>query len=72
MMLRACVRHAGKYCHPYLVIELTPSAEIWCVYVICINDGTQILTFLGINNNRDFQSSRFFGGDLNILNSELH
>ena len=30
---------------PYLVVELSPSAEIWCVYVTSINDGTQILTF---------------------------
>ena len=52
--------------------ELSPSAEIWCVYVTSINDGTQILTFLGIHNNRDFQNSRFFCVDLNILNSEVH
>ena len=30
----------------YLVVDLSPSAEIWCVYVESINDGTQILTFL--------------------------
>ena len=63
---------------PYLVVELSPSAEIWCVcvcmcvYVTSINDGTQILTFLGIHNNRDFLNSRFFCGNLIILNPELH
>ena len=57
---------------PYLVVELLPSAEIWCVYVTSINDGTQILAFLGIRNNRDFQNSRFFSGNLVNLNPELH
>ena len=57
---------------PYLVVELSPSAEIWCVYVTSINDGTQILTFLGIHNNRYFQNSRFLCGILIILNPELH
>ena len=47
---------------PYLVVELSPSAEIWCVYVTSINDGAQILTFLGIHNTRDFQNSRFSVG----------
>ena len=51
---------------PYLVIELSPSTEIWYVCVTRINDGTQILTFLGIDNNRDFQNSRF------CSNSSLH
>ena len=54
------------------MIELSPSAEIWCVYVTSINDGTQILTFLGIHNNRDFQNSRVFCGKLVILYPELH
>ena len=53
---------------PYLVIELSPSTEIWYVSVTRINDGTQILTFLGIDSNRDFQNSRFFCGNLIILN----
>ena len=57
---------------PYLVIELSPSAETWCVYVTSINDGTQILTFLEIHNNRDFLNTRFFCGYLIILNHELH
>ena len=57
---------------PYLVVELSPSAEIWRGYVTGIHDGTQILTFLGIHNNRDFQSSRFFSGNSIILNPELH
>ena len=39
---------------PYLVVELSPSAEIWCVHVTSINDGAQILTLLGIHNNRNF------------------
>ena len=55
---------------PYLVVELSSSAEIWCVYVTSINDGTQILAFPGINNNHDFRNSRFFYGDLIVLNSE--
>ena len=57
---------------PYLVVELSPSAEIWYVYVTSINDGTEILTFLGIHNNRDFQNSRFLSGSLIILNPGLH
>ena len=56
----------------YLVVGLSRSAEIWCVYVASINDGTQILTFLGIHNNRYFQNSQFFCGDLYILNPEFH
>ena len=56
----------------YLVVELSPGVEIQCVYVISINDGTPILTILGIHNNRDFQNSRFFCGNLIILNPELH
>ena len=47
---------------PYLVVDLSPSAEIWYVDVTCFNDGTQILTFLGIHNNRDFLNSRFAVG----------
>ena len=64
--VRACVRasHSKILFNPYLVVELSPSAEFWCVYVTSTNDGTQILTFLGIDNNRDFQNSRFFCGDL--------
>ena len=57
---------------PYLVVELSSSAEIWCVYVTSIIDGTQILTFLEIHSNRDFQNSRFFCGNWIILNPELH
>ena len=56
---------------PYLVVDLSSSAEIWCVYVSSINGGTQILTFLRIHNNRDFPISRFFDGNLIILNPEL-
>ena len=72
--VRACVRASRwkKMFTPYLVVELSPSAEIWCVYVTSINDGTQILTFLGIHNIRDFQNSRFFRGDLIISKAELH
>ena len=44
------------------MVELSPSAEIWCVYATNINEGTQILTFLGIDNNRDFQNSRYDPG----------
>ena len=69
--VRACV-HTSRWkilFTPYLVIELSPSAEIWCAYVTSTNDGTQILTFLGIHNNRDFQNSRFFGGDSIIFKS---
>ena len=45
---RACVRTPRWKIlfTPYLVLELLPSAEISCVYVTSINDGTQILTFL--------------------------
>ena len=57
---------------PYLVVELSPRAEIWCVYVTSINDGAQILKFLGIHNNRVFLNSRFICGNLVILNPELH
>ena len=56
----------------YLVVELSPNAETWCVYVTSINDGTQILTFLGIHNKCDFQNSRFFYENLIILSPELH
>ena len=52
---------------PYLVVELSPSAEILCVHVTSISDGTQILTFLGIDNNRYFQNSRFFCGNLIMM-----
>ena len=52
-------------------MQLSPRAEIWCMYVTSSNDGTQILAFPGINNNRDFPNSRFFYGDLIVLNSEL-
>ena len=71
--VRACVR-APRWkilLTPYLVVELSPSAEIWCVHVTSNNDGTQILTFLKIDNKHDFQNSRFFCGNLIILNSEL-
>ena len=74
--VRACVRarvRASRWkilITPYLVVELSPSAEIWCVHVTSINNCTQILTFLGIHNNRDFQNSRFFCGNLIILNPE--
>ena len=60
--VRACVR-ASRWkilFTPYLVVELSPSAKIWCVYVTSISDGTQILTFLGINNNRDFGILDFY------------
>ena len=73
---RTCVRTSsqlgvsaplGQLFTPYLVVELSPSDEIWHVYVTSINDGTQILTFLGIDNNLNFQKSRFFCGNLIIL-----
>ena len=69
--VRACVRTSRWKIlfTPYLVVELSPSAEIWCVYVTSINDGTQILTFLGIDNNRDFQNSRFFCGEFDYFKS---
>ena len=57
---------------PYLVVELSPSAEIWYVHVTGINDGTQIVTFLGIHNNRNFMNSGYLCGNLIILNPELH
>ena len=68
--VRACVRKSRweKLFTPYLVVELSPGAEIWCVYVTSINNGNHILTFLGIDNNRNFQNSRFFCGNLTILN----
>ena len=56
----------------YLVVELSLKAEIWCMFVASSNDDVRILTFLGINNNRDFQNSRFFCGDLTVLSSEWH
>ena len=74
MFARTCVRACGRTLRwkilftPYLVVEVSPSAEIWCVYVTSINDGTQILTFLGIHNSRYFQNSRFLCGNLIILN----
>ena len=73
--VRTCVRTCVRTSRwkilftPYLVVELSPSAEIRCVYVTSINDGTQILIFLGIQHNRDFQKSRFFGKNLVILKS---
>ena len=72
--VRACVRTSRWKIlfAPYLVVELSPSAEVWCVYVTSINDGTQILTFHGIHNYRDFQNSLFFCGSLIILTPELH
>ena len=57
---------------PYLVVELSSIAEIWCVYVTSINDGTRILTFLGIHNIRDLLNSRFLCRNLILLNPELH
>ena len=62
--MRTCVR-ASRWkmlFTPYLVVELPQIAEIWCAHVTSINDGTQILTFLGIDNNRDFQNSRYDPG----------
>ena len=49
---------------PYLVVELSPSAEIWCVHVTSIIEGAQILTSLGIHNNRDFLALQRTGGAL--------
>ena len=78
MFVRACIRAHERTSRwkilftSYLVVELSPGAEIWCVYATSINDGTQILTFLGIQNKRDFQNSRFFCGNLIIFNPELH
>ena len=77
VFVRACIRAHERTSRwkilftSYLVVELSPGAEIWCVYATGINDGTQILTFLGIQNKRDFQNSRFFCGNLIILNPEL-
>ena len=67
MFVRTCVRtyvrmSRWKIFTPYLVVGLSPCAEIWCVLVTSINDGIQILTFLGIHNNRDFLNFRFFVG----------
>ena len=45
---------------PYLVVGLSLGTEFGSVYVTRINDGNQILKFLGIDNNCDFQNSRFF------------
>ena len=45
--VRTCVTLENIFT-PYLVVELSPSAEIRCVYVTSIKDGTQTLTFLGI------------------------
>ena len=76
--VRSCVRAYVRTSRrkilftPYLVVELSPNTEIWCVYVTSINDDTQILTFLVIDNNRDFQKSGFFYGNLIILNPEMH
>ena len=72
--VRACVRTSRWKIlfTPHLVVQLSPCAEIRCVYATSINDGTQILTILGIHNNRDFLKSRFFCGNLIILNPELH
>ena len=44
----------------YLGVDLLLRAEIWCVYVTSINDGTQILTFPGIDGIHDFHDYRFF------------
>ena len=68
VFVRTCVR-ASRWkilFTPYLVVQLSPSAKIRCVYVTSINGGTQILTFLKIHNNRDFQNSRFFCGNLGV------
>ena len=72
--VRACVRTSRWKIlfTPYLVVELSPSSEFWCVHVTSINDGTQILTFLGIHNDHDFLNSRFFCGNLIFFNPELH
>ena len=52
------------------MVEQEPSAEIWCINVTSINEGTQVLTCLGIHNNRDFLNSRFLYENLlfEILN----
>ena len=60
--VRAHVCHTGKMFTSYFVVELSPRAEIWCVYVTSINDGTHILTFPGINYNRDFRRLDFLWG----------
>ena len=54
---------------PYLVVELSPSAEIRCMCVTSINDGAQILTFLGIHNNRDFSEFSIFVWEFNYFKS---
>ena len=67
--VRAYLRVYGRTCvtleklfTPYLVVEQSPSAKIWCLHVTSINDGAQILAFPGFNNNRDFQNSIFQRG----------
>ena len=74
--MRTCVRtyvcHVGKLFTPCLVVELSSCAENMCMHVTSINVVVQILTLPGINNNRDFQNSRFIYGDLIVLNSEWH
>ena len=78
MFVRTCARAYVRTSRwkilftPYLVVELSVKAEIWYMYVTSFNDGTQILTFPGSNNNHDFQNSRFFYGDLIVLNYEWH
>ena len=41
----ARVPHWRKLVTPYLVVELSPRAEIWCMYATSSNDDVQILTF---------------------------
>ena len=53
-------------------LDRTYVASQRCMYVTSINDSVQILTFPGINNNRDSQNSRFICGELVFLNFELH
>ena len=68
--VRTCVT-LGNLFTPYLVVELSRRAEICCRCATSINDGTQILIFQGINNNREFENSRFFDEGL-VLISEWH
>ena len=68
VFVRACIRAHERTSRwkilftSYLGVELSPGAGIWCVYATSINDCTQILTFLGIQNNRDFRILDFSVG----------
>ena len=62
--VRLCVHTSRwkKLFTPFLVVELSPRAESWYMYVTSISDGSQILIFPGINNNHDLQNFDCFHG----------